>query len=127
MTKTMTLRLATDTVERLRLALEHKEQELRERLSAERAAEVVQRPEEPLDFGDCCQKSHDEWLFVNQNRLEVSLLRDIQDARRRLEEGGFGCCLECEEPISAKRLEAVPWARHCASCQERFVELPGRG
>jgi len=123
----MTLRLAEVTVERLRLALEHKEQELRERLSAERAAEVVQRPEEPLDFGDWCQKSHDEWLFVNQNRLEMALLRDIQDARRRLEEGGFGLCGECEQPISARRLEAVPWARYCASCQERFVERPRGG
>src|SRR5208283_4664031 len=43
--------------------------EVRQGLSARRAAEFVQRPEEPLDFGDWCQKSHDEWLFVNQNRL----------------------------------------------------------
>jgi len=113
-------------VDELRGALERKEQELRERLSAERAAEVVQRPEEPLDFGDWCQKSHDEWLFLNQNRLEIALLRDIQDALRRLEEGGYGLCLECEHPISFKRLSAVPWARYCASCQERFADFSSR-
>jgi len=126
MTRTVHSRLSAGKVEELRRALERKEQELRERLSAERAAEVVQRPEEPLDFGDWCQKSHDEWLFLNQNRLEMGLLRDIQDALRRLEEGGYGLCLECEQPISSKRLSAVPWTRYCASCQERFADRSSR-
>ncbi len=102
--------------------LEHKAAELRERLSAERAAEVVQRPNEPLDFGDWCQKSHDEWLFLNQNRLEMALLKDIQDALRRIEEGAYGQCQECDHPIASRRLSAVPWTRFCASCQERFSD-----
>jgi DnaK suppressor protein len=119
-------RWATDRVEEFRGALERKAAELRERLSAERAAEVVQRPEEPLDFGDWCQKSHDEWLFLNQNRLEMALLRDIEAALRRIEEGGYGRCQECAEPISIRRLSVLPWARFCASCQERFSDSPGR-
>jgi len=118
--------LAAGTLESFRRALECKEQELRERLTAERAAEVVQRPEEPLDSGDWCQKSHDEWLFLNQNRMEMALLRDIQEALRRLVGGSYGWCQECDEPISCKRLSAVPWARFCASCQERFAELSRR-
>jgi DnaK suppressor protein len=100
--------------------LHEKADEVGVRLSAAHAAEVVQRPEEPLDFGDWCQKSHDEWLFLNQNRLEIALLRDIQEALRRLEAGTFGICQECSEPISAKRLEAVPWAKFCLPCQERM-------
>ena len=31
---------------------------------------------------------------------------------------GVGCCLECEEPISLARLEAVPCCVRCAECQE---------
>ena len=33
----------------------------------------------------------------------------------------YGVCPECEEPISAKRLDAVPWARYCVSCQEKIA------
>ena len=126
MARTVSPPLTAGEVEELRLALERQEEELRKRLSAERAAEVVQWPEEPLDFGDWCQKSHDEWLFLNQNRLEMALLRDIQDALRRLEEGGYGLCQECEQPISGKRLSALPWARYCAACQERFSDSSRR-
>ena len=122
MAKTENSGLAADRWDQMRALLESKAAELRERLSVERAAEVVQRPEEPLDFGDWCQKSHDEWLFLNQNRLEITLLRDIEDALRRIEEGSYGSCQECGEPVSPRRLGALPWARYCASCQQRFAD-----
>jgi RNA polymerase-binding transcription factor DksA len=38
---------------------------------------------------------------------------------RRMQEGTYGVCIACEEPISAKRLQAVPWAELCLGCQER--------
>lgn len=47
------------------------------------------------------------------------LLRDIEAARARIRDGAFGTCLGCEEPIAPKRLQAVPWAAYCVSCQER--------
>lgn len=104
--------------ERYRSVLQRKVQELRLGLSTRRAAEVVSRPDEPLDFGDWCQKSHDEWLFLNQNRIEMELLRDLDRALRRIDAGTFGICQGCEEPIAAKRLDAIPWARFCIPCQE---------
>ena len=113
--------LTAEKIEEFRRMLHEKEDEVRDRLSAAHAAEVVQRPEEPLDFGDWCQKNHDEWLFLNQNRLEMALLRDIQQALRRVGEGTFGICPECNEPITAKRLNAVPWAKFCVPCQERML------
>ena len=113
--------LTPEKADEFRRILHQKEDEVRVRLSAARAAEVVQRFEEPLDSGDCCQKSHDEWLFLNQNRLEIALLRDVQHALRRLEEGTFGICPECNEPIPPKRLNAVPWAKFCLPCQERTL------
>lgn len=119
--------LTPETLQRFRQTLRLKEEELSIRLSAARAAEVVQRPEEPLDFGDWCQKSHEEWLFLNRNRLEIALLRDIQQALRRLDRGTFGICQECNQPISPKRLDAVPWATFCVPCQERISLLLSRG
>lgn len=101
-----------------RRVLEIKVEEVRKGLSAKRAAEVVHLPGEPLDFGDRCQKSHDEWLFLRQNRLERELLRELEAALARLKRGEFGICEGCREPIPANRLEAVPWARFCCDCQE---------
>ena len=45
-------------------------------------------------------------------------LMQINGALERIEDGEFGICVECEEPISPKRLAAVPWAAYCLHCQE---------
>lgn len=50
---------------------------------------------------------------------EAKSLAQIRAALERIEAGEFGICLDCEEPISAKRLAAVPWAAYCLHCQER--------
>jgi DnaK suppressor protein len=42
----------------------------------------------------------------------------IEEALDRIRSGDYGICLACEEPIPAKRLHALPWARYCVSCQE---------
>jgi DnaK suppressor protein len=101
--------------------LERKAAEVREAMSAERAAQVLTRAEHPHDEGDLSQQSHEEWLFLNRNTLDMQLLRELEAALRRIEQGTYGVCPECEEPISAKRLDAVPWAKFCVSCQERLA------
>ena len=49
---------------------------------------------------------------------EFNQLRDVRAALRRIQEGNFGICQECEEEIHPKRLAAVPWATFCIRCQE---------
>jgi DnaK suppressor protein len=101
--------------------LERKAAEVRAAMTAQRAAQVLTRAEHPHDEGDLSQQSHEEWLFLNRNTLEKQLLRELEDALRRMDQGSYGFCAQCEEPISAKRLEAVPWARFCVGCQERLA------
>jgi RNA polymerase-binding transcription factor len=52
-------------------------------------------------------------------RIESNFCRrqSIELALARIEDGSYGTCLECEEDISPKRLQAVPWATHCIRCQ----------
>ena len=99
-------------------ALQDKAAELRRRMSADKAAAIVSRLEDPSDSGDLSQQSHEEWLFLNRNNLEKSLLREVEEALLRSREGTYGVCQECEEPISPKRLQALPWAKFCVRCQE---------
>ncbi|MCU1262668.1 MAG: transcriptional regulator, TraR/DksA family, partial [Bryobacterales bacterium] len=50
---------------------------------------------------------------------------------RRIQEGSFGICEECDQEIHPKRLAAVPWAPFCIGCQEavdgnrKEVQWPG--
>ena len=39
-------------------------------------------------------------------------------ALRRIRDGSFGTCIDCESAISPKRLAAVPWAPRCIQCQD---------
>ena len=105
-------------VDRNLKALQEKAAELRRRMSADKAAAIVSRLEDPSDSGDLSQQSHEEWLFLNRNNLEKSLLREVEEALLRSREGTYGICQECEEPISPKRLQALPWAKFCVRCQE---------
>ena len=57
---------------------------------------------------------------------EEEILREIQDAVERVDAGTFGVCENCQKEIPARRLEVLPYARHCVSCQ-REVETNGDG
>jgi len=101
-----------------RKMLESKAEEVRQSMSAQKAAQVVARLDVPSDEGDLSQQHHEEWIFLNRNTIDMKLLREISDALDRIDHDTYGICLECEEPISIKRLDAVPWARYCVTCQE---------
>jgi DnaK suppressor protein len=106
--------------------LTQKAEELRQRVSARSVSQAVSREACPADEGDLSQRSHEEWLFINRNTLESNLLRELVLALRRLEEEEYGVCLSCEQPISSKRLDALPWASYCVVCQERRADSEAR-
>lgn len=53
---------------------------------------------------------------------EQKLLYEVNEALRRLEEGKFGLCEQCQKLIGRKRLQAVPYARLCIKCGEKKEE-----
>src|ERR1700682_4144433 len=107
--------------------LEKKAEEVRDSMSAQKAAQVVARLDVPSDEGDLSQQHHEEWIFLNRNSIDMKLLREITGALHRMDREHYGICMECEEPISAKRLEAVPWAKYCVACQERLAVRTAAG
>jgi DnaK suppressor protein len=63
---------------------------------------------------------------ADQNRLQVTrvltlaaeaALSEIDAALQRLEEGSYGVCQRCAEPIPWERLEVLPMSRLCTPCQ----------
>lgn len=49
--------------------------------------------------------------------IEGDMLAELDDALERIENGGFGVCAICDQPIHPKRLEAIPYARLCIGCK----------
>ena len=57
-------------------------------------------------------------LATRNLERESKVLRDVRAALRRIQQGNFGTCLNCEEEIASKRLNALPWTPLCIACQE---------
>jgi DnaK suppressor protein len=72
---------------------------------------------------DQAQLSHDEFISLRLNSLDYVQLKLIEEALDRIEAGDYGICLSCEEPIPSKRLQALPWAKYCVSCQQSLSNL----
>jgi DnaK suppressor protein len=67
---------------------------------------------------DRVQHATEREMAIDNIERQSNRLHEVQSALRRIETGTFGACLDCEEPISLKRLAAVPWSPLCIVCQE---------
>ena len=74
--------------------------------------------EKSADAMDEIQYASERDLAIRNVDRESTLLRQVKAALRRIHDGSFGTCIECEWAISPKRLAAVPWASRCIQCQE---------
>ncbi|MDT5122410.1 MAG: DnaK suppressor protein [Acidobacteriota bacterium] len=83
-----------------------------EQYSRERDSEATQDP------ADMAANAYTKELLFSMSANDRRLLELIDEALARIEAGGFGECVHCGEPVLEKRLEAVPWARHCLRCQD---------
>ncbi|MEO8597335.1 MAG: TraR/DksA family transcriptional regulator [Candidatus Solibacter sp.] len=88
---------------------------------------IAERPDKRGDIAiqqsadalDQTQLAAERDLVVTLLNRDTQMHRRLKTALLRMEDGTYGTCLACEEPISVKRLRAVPWAELCLSCQER--------
>jgi DnaK suppressor protein len=94
--------------------LERKEAELVQVLRKRDGIAIEKSP----DQMDEIQYATERDLAIRNVDRESNLLRDVKDALRRIHDGTFGPCVECESAINPKRLAAVPWAARCIQCQE---------
>ena len=109
-------------IKKFRALLEVKAEEIRASLGSSKAAKALDRGDDPPDLEDLPVQSHEEWIFLNRNNIDVTLLREIEAALIRMDNDEYGTCPECDEAISMKRLQAVPWAHYCVTCQEQLSE-----
>lgn len=77
-------------------------------------------------MADMATDLYDREFSLELAEGERQRLYDLDDAIKRLDEGGYGRCELCREQISKSRLEAMPQAEHCIKCQEKEEKSAGR-
>lgn len=67
---------------------------------------------------DCFTNGSADYTDRSVGRLQRQLAK-IKSALKRVGEGSYGTCMECENPIPLDRLEVIPWTTLCVNCKER--------
>jgi len=102
--------------------LEERQRELRQAVSRTaqdgREADI----ETAQDVADRAANSYTKEFLFSQSSNERQTLQMVDGALNRIREGTFGECIACGHEINPKRLEAVPWTRHCIACQEKVEQ-----
>ena len=104
----------------LRTMLEGRRRELvfevQEKIRDGRRAITNER--EVLDEGDSSVVDIQEEIEFALIQIKTETLNKIDAALRRLGEGAYGVCFECDEEIAEARLRALPFAVRCKDCEE---------
>ena len=72
-----------------------------------------------VDLADKAANSYTKEFLFGQTNHDRFLLQLVEEALTRIKENSYGLCVNCQEEVQQKRIEAVPWARHCIICQEK--------
>lgn len=72
-----------------------------------------------VDLADKAANSYTKEFLFGQTNSDRTLLQLIDEAIERIKDNTYGTCVECEDELQQKRLDAIPWARHCVACQEK--------
>lgn len=82
--------------------------------------------EKVSDTLDAIQLAGEREVAIRNLDRDSNMLRQIVQSLARMEDGSYGICQRCEDEISLKRIQALPWAVYCISCQEKVdaLEIP---
>lgn len=100
-------------LESRRIELVH---ELRNRIRAARSDGITDR--DVLDDAESSELDTQDEIGFALMQLRIEMLKQIDAALRRLDEGSYGDCFECGAEIAEARLRALPFAVRCRDCEQ---------
>jgi len=105
-----------EQIELLNAALQNKRSELALAICSQSTQLIVCEGEnDVLDRMLSVYRREETVTFLN---TLTRTLADVDAALIAMNEGSYGACLECGEPIASRRLQAIPWASHCLQCRQ---------
>lgn len=75
-----------------------------------------------VDLADKAANSYTKEFLFGMTNTDRKILNLIDAALKRIDTDDFGVCANCQDELQLKRLEAVPWAKHCLTCQEKMEQ-----
>src|ERR1700760_3135964 len=75
-----------------------------------------------VDLADKAANSYTKEFLFGMTNTDRTILNMIDEALKSIRANHYGSCLTCQEEMQTKRLEAVPWAKNCISCQEKIEQ-----
>ena len=91
----------------------------------DQAAALDAAGEDAKESADLSMKDVTQEISLKLGDQESQMVADIDQALLRIEEGSYGMCARCDQPIDERRLEAMPTARYDAECQAFMEEAKG--
>ncbi len=70
-----------------------------------------------IHLADMAADTYEREMSMSIVSSEQEVLYQIDDALKRMDDGSYGICQECNTPITLSRLKAVPYASMCIACQ----------
>ena len=110
----------TETLEKYRARLYTIQQQLTQRVFRLETELQDMEAEREIERMDHVQEEalNDEMIALDEHSRQQ--VQEIQAALARIDDGTYGDCARCGEPIHPKRLETMPMARYCIRCQEQL-------
>ena len=102
--------------------LESRQQELRRTVNRNQADGRTADEDTAQDIAYRAASSYNKEFMFSHCNNDRHLLQIVEKALARIREGSFGECIHCGKEINSKRLDAVPWTRHCIECQEKLEQ-----
>jgi RNA polymerase-binding transcription factor len=99
--------------------LTQKKQEILEAYNKNKTYGKEADEEGAQDIADKASNSYTKEFLFSLSNSERDMLQLVDEALLRIDGHRFGFCVVCEDEMDRKRLEAVPWAKRCISCQEK--------
>ena len=107
-----------ETIQKYRERLLSQQQQIERRIFQIGSDLYDMESERDIEYTDHAQAEAVNDPMIAQDERSRHLIEEIQAALARLDEGTYGACERCGEPINPARLEALPTARRCVPCQE---------
>jgi len=76
------------------------------------------------DDGDYASLCTDNLIDSAINNQQLKELQEIEEALKKIEDGTYGICEMCGEPIRKLRLKVKPYAKYCIVCREIIEKEP---
>ncbi len=95
-----------------------KAKELKKTYAQTKSSSLENSDDGSMDIADSASDSYNKEFLFSLSDEERKIIMLVDEALAKIGDNSYGKCSACGKDISLPRLNAVPWAKHCISCQE---------